>query len=158
MIHATLIAALALASPAPDGAFCDTLKQAIAGMPGNYEGLIGKPAREQGSFETSLQIPYGTLVCTIMSDYPGQKHNLYSCVSSKETTTRSGDGRRLADEVGMCVGMTLDERINDIGDPYYVAKLPEAAVVISFDGVSDGTEDQSPKTWYLSLRMFPPKN
>jgi len=155
MMHA-LIAALALTGPAgSENKFCDTLKRAIAATPGNYKSMTGKPAREQGSFETDVQLGYGSLACTIMTGYPGVDHRLYSCVSTEQTTTHSGDGRPLADEVGKCLGMTLDERTNDIGDPYYVAKVPEGAVVISFDGVSDDTGDPKPRTWYLSLRIFP---
>ena len=156
----TLLALLAVLTPQDgDAVFCDTLKRVIAATPGNFETLGLRGRVDDPGLDTDVQLRYGSLECDVMTDFPGLdgKH-VYNCISREPTEVQSGDGRVLADQMGKCLGMRIDERISQADMPYYVANSEAASVVISFDIVLPrGVSERGPgEVLYLSLRVYPP--
>ena len=107
---------------------------------------------------TRTVLALATALCALACGAADHTPTPEPAVSADPTEVQSGDGRVLANQMGKCLGMRIDERISQADMPYYVANSEAASVVISFDIVLPrGVTERGPgEVLYLSLRVYPP--
>lgn len=153
-MHAALITALVLGSPAAAGSFCDTLHRVIAAAPGDFEALGGGVEVDAQSRYTDAQLAPGQLRCVIGTGGSGwERKRLYQCVSFARSMPNSGDVEAMAEQVGKCIGAPMRKKAGR-----YSAQLPGATVDVRYDTIGITgivTTDPRAHLYFVAIRVFP---
>ena len=99
---------------------------------------------------------HSVMIAALMLASPGAPDDAFCDTLKRVIAATPGDFEALSPREPNAGGVTLDA---DVSLPYYVAKLPEASIVMSYNTILQiGLQgpDRGP-FFYLSIRVFPPK-